>query len=336
MRIVFAGTPQFAAAALAALVEAAPANDWVIALVLTQPQRPAGRGLASTPSAVAALARAHGLPLATPRTLNPVKGGAEADAALAQLRQARPDVLIVAAYGLILPQAVLDIPAGLPDAGAGRVAAINIHASLLPRWRGAAPVARAIEAGDAQTGITLMQMDAGLDTGPMLLAEPLPIAPQDTAATLTARLATLGARMIVSGLQAAARGELKATPQPAAGATSARKLDKREAWLDFRRSAAQLARQVRAFDPFPVACTQVNGVTLKLWSAVAEGGGAGAPPGTLVAADAAGVRVACGEGVLNVLQLQRPGGRRLAAREFLAGFRLAAGDRCSAPAAEVL
>ncbi len=197
MRIVFAGTPEFAAAALAALIEAAPGCGWQIPLVLTQPDRPAGRGLKLAPSPVRRLALEHRIEVAAPATLSLKKGGDAAAAAHARLASANADVLVVAAYGLILPQAVLDIPRGLPDAGAGRITAVNIHASLLPRWRGAAPVARALEAGDAETGITIMQMDAGLDTGPMLLVERTPIGRADTGATLTDRLAHLGARMIV-------------------------------------------------------------------------------------------------------------------------------------------
>jgi methionyl-tRNA formyltransferase len=331
MRIVFAGTPEFAAAALAALIEAAPREGWSIPLVLSQPDRPAGRGLKLVAAPVKQLALAHGLPVATPVTLSLKKGGAAAEAAHDQLRAAAADVLVVAAYGLILPQAVLDIPRGLPDAGGGPLTAINIHASLLPRWRGAAPVARALEAGDHETGITLMQMDAGLDTGPMLAAERLPIEPADTTGSLTAKLAALGARLIVAGLRDAQRGALRATPQPVQGATYAAKLGRAEAWLDWRQPAAQLARQVRAFDPFPVACTRVRDVDLKLWSAQALDVAPGAAPGTIVGADAAGLRIACGSGILAVTQLQRPGGKRLAAREFLAGLPLAVGERCTRP-----
>ncbi len=326
MRIVFAGTPEFAATALAAIVDAAPAKDWTIALVLTQPDRPAGRGMKLAPSPVKQLALAHGIEVAAPLTLSLKKGGDAAAAAHAQLRMAQADVLIVAAFGLILPQAVLDIPRGLPDAGAGRITAINIHASLLPRWRGAAPVARAIEAGDAATGITIMQMEAGLDTGPMLLAERIAIDADDTTATLTARLAAAGARLVVRALDAAARGELRAQPQPDAGVTYAHKLDKRQAWLDWTRSADELARRVRAFDPFPVACGKMRGTTLKLWRARALDRTGTAAPGTVLAAGADGIHVACGRGVLAITELQRPGGKRLRAAEFLAGMPVAAGD----------
>ncbi|MGE5339726.1 MAG: methionyl-tRNA formyltransferase [Gemmatimonadota bacterium] len=326
MRIVFAGTPEFAAAALAAIIEAAPVDSWQIPLVLTQPDRPAGRGMKLAPSPVKRLALAHRIEVAAPATLSLKKGGPSAAAAHAQLAAAAADVLVVAAYGLILPQAVLDIPRGLPDAGAGRITALNIHASLLPRWRGAAPIARALEAGDAETGITIMQMDAGLDTGPMLLIERTAIGSTDTGATLTDRLAQLGARMIVRALRAAERGELRAQPQPAGGVTYAHKIDKREAWLDWSRPADELARRVRAFDPFPVACGEVRGTTLKVWRAHAETGAAAAQPGKVLAADAAGLRVACGDGTLVITEMQRPGGRRLGAAKFLAGFALAAGD----------
>ena len=333
MRIVFAGTPEFAATALAAILEAAPSDGFDVPLVMTQPDRPSGRGLKLAPSPVRLLAARHGVEVITPPTLSLRKGGDAAASAHARLRAARPDVLVVAAYGLILPQAVLDIPCGLPSANQAPapITALNIHASLLPRWRGAAPVARAIEAGDAETGITIMQVDAGLDTGPMLLAARLPIAADDTTGSLTAKLAQLGARLIVEALRASARGELRALAQPAEGITYATKLAKSEAWLDWTRPASQLARQVRAFDPFPVACASVGGVPLKLWRAHAEARDRQAAPGTIVAADAAGVRIACGDGNLAVTELQRPGGRRLPAAEFLAGMPLVPGVILAAP-----
>ncbi len=322
MRIVFAGTPQFAVAALAAIVDA----GFEVPLVLTQPDRAAGRGMKLTPSPVRQLAQSRGLRVATPVSLSLKKGGGEAAAAHEQLRLARADVLVVAAYGLILPQAALDIPRGLPDAGCGRITALNIHGSLLPRWRGAAPVARAIEAGDAVTGITIMQMDAGLDTGPMLLAEPTPILAGDTCATLTDRLAVIGARLIVDALRAAAAGRLAAVPQPADGVTYAPKLDKREAWLDFALDAELLARRVRAFDPFPTACTRHGDTTLKIWRAQARADGGRAAPGTVLSVRPEGVEIACGRGALLVTELQRPGSRRMPAAEFVAGWPLRAGD----------
>jgi methionyl-tRNA formyltransferase len=239
---------------------------------------------------------------------------------------------VVAAYGLILPQAVLDIPRGLGQAAGARLTALNIHASLLPRWRGAAPIARASEAGDRETGITIMQMEAGLDTGPMLLEEAVPIRPEHTTATLTAELAALGARLIVEALRRGQRGELQPRAQPEAGVNYAHKIGKHEAWLDFARSAVELARQVRAFDPFPVASVRLGDDVIRIWRAQAVDGAAGPqPPGTILAAGAAGIDVATGAGVLRVTELQRAGGKRLAVREFLAGSPMAGGARFTAP-----
>lgn len=328
MRVVFAGTPEFAAAVLGALLDA----GFDVPLVLTQPDRPAGRGMKVSASPVKSLALSRGLHVETPATFNAKRDPQAAAAAHALLRGAAADVLVVAAYGLILPASAIEIPRGLPDAGCGRITAVNIHASLLPRWRGAAPVARAIEAGDTQTGITIMQMDAGLDTGPMLMAESLPIAADDTTATLTDKLARLGARLIVEALAAAAGGRLRATPQPEQGVTYARKLDKSEAWLDWRADATDLARKVRAFDPFPVAAARLDSLELKLWRAEAAAAAGAAAPGTLLAADARGLRIACGVGELIVTELQRAGGRRLRAAEFLAGTRLPIGRRFDLPA----
>jgi methionyl-tRNA formyltransferase len=325
MRIVFAGTPEFAVAALARLIEAAPSEGWSIPLVLTQPDRPAGRGMKLAPSPVRALALAHGIPTRTPATLSMKKGGEAAAAEHEALRAVRPDVLVVAAYGLILPQAVLDLPRGLLQSDGARLTALNIHASLLPRWRGAAPIARAIEAGDAETGITIMQMEAGLDTGPMLLERRLPIATTHSAGTLTAELATLGAQLIVQALQAAQRGTLQARAQPAEGVTYAHKLAKSEAWLDFTRPAEQLARQVRAFDPFPAACARIGEHVLKLWRAHPVDNLSAAPPGTVISADAQGLLIATGDGALRIDEMQRAGGKRLHAREFLAGWPIEAG-----------
>ena len=328
MRIAFAGTPDFAATALAALIEAALRNGWTIPLVLTQPDRPAGRGLRTSASPVKALAGAHGLPVSTPVSL---RKGEDAVLAAEQLRLARADLLVVAAYGLILPQHVLDIPSGLRAADGEAITAINIHASLLPRWRGAAPVARAIEAGDATTGITLMQMDAGLDTGPILRVETTEIAADETAGTLTERLAAIGARSLVLALRESP--SLRAQPQPATGATYAAKIGKSEALLDWTASAATLARKVRAFDPFPVAAAHFGGMAIRLWRASARQGVARAAPGTIVAVGADGIDVACGEGCLRLIELQRPGGRRLTAREFLAGHPMAAQQRFDPAAA---
>jgi methionyl-tRNA formyltransferase len=326
MHIVFAGTPDFAAVALAAILDAAPAaGGWRVPLVLTQPDRPAGRGMKLSESPVKRLAVARGIEVLAPPSLR--KGDA-AEATKGRLRALAPDVLVVAAYGLILPQDVLDLPRGL-RAGSGKVTAINIHASLLPRWRGAAPIARAIEAGDAETGITIMQMDAGLDTGPMLLVESTPIAADDTTASLTGKLAALGARLIVSALRDIDR--LIATPQPATGANYAPKIDKAEAWLDWAASAAMLERKVRAFDPFPGAAAMFGEIPLKFWRARASATGPASAPGTVLDANSGGIHVACGQGELVITELQRAGGKRLAASEFLAGTRVRAGDRLARP-----
>ncbi|MCX8016882.1 MAG: methionyl-tRNA formyltransferase [Rhodocyclaceae bacterium] len=307
MKLAFAGTPEFAAVALHALIEA----GFDISLVLTQPDRPAGRGQKPLMSPVKQLALAHGLPVHQPATLRE-------RAAQAPLAAAAPDVLVVAAYGLILPQAVLDIP---------QRGCLNIHASLLPRWRGAAPIQRAIEAGDTQTGVTIMQMDAGLDTGPMLLAEALAIGPGETAASLHDRLAALGGRLIVAALQQLDR--LTPVPQPEVGACYAKKITKAEAWLDWTRPAAELERQLRAFDPHPGCSAQLGATTLKLWRGeLAQGAG---QPGELLAVAPEGITVACGEGALKLTELQKPGGRRLASADFLRGFPLATGQRFSQP-----
>lgn len=308
MRVAFAGTPEFARVALAAILDA----GHEVPLVLTQPDRPAGRGMQLQASPVKQLALERGIPVHQPDRLRD-------PATHAPLIAAAPEVLVVAAYGLILPQAVLDIP---------RRGCLNIHGSLLPRWRGAAPIQRAIEAGDAETGVGIMQMEAGLDTGPTLLVESLPIADDDTAATLHDKLATLGGRLIVEAL--ARLDELKPVPQPAAGVTYADKIGKAESALDWRRPAAELARRVRAFNPFPGAAASVAGTAIKVWMARPEAGAG--EPGTVLAADTDGIRVACGEGVLVLTQLQKPGGKRLPAADFLRGFALPAGSRFELPA----
>ena len=316
MRLVFAGTPEFAREALAALHAAG--HD--IALVLTQPDRPAGRGMKLQASPVKQWAFDHGVPVAQPRSLR-LDGKYPEDAAAARetLLAAQAECMVVAAYGLILPQWTLD----LPPRGC-----LNIHASILPRWRGAAPIHRSIEAGDRETGITIMQMDAGLDTGDMLLVRTLPIAPNATTATLHDQLAALGGECIVQAL--AAPDALVRTPQPAAGITYAHKIEKAEAALDWALPADLLARRIRAFDPFPgmtVPLTHHGATeTLKLWAATAEPLARPAEPGTVVQADASGVRVACGEGQLCLTQLQRPGGKRLNAADFLRGCPLQAGQ----------
>jgi methionyl-tRNA formyltransferase len=311
MRVVFAGTPEFARIALAALHHA----HFEIALVLTQPDRPSGRGLKLHASPVKAFALDHGLALAQPRSLK-LDGKYPLDAAQARaaIEAARADVMVVAAYGLILPAWVLDLP---------RLGCLNIHASLLPRWRGAAPIHRAIEAGDAQTGITIMQMDAGLDTGDMLLVEALPIEPDDTTARLHDRLAALGARLIVEALSPAERGGLRRTAQPAQGVSYAHKIDKAEASIDWSEPAALIERRIRAFDPVPGASGVLQGETIKCWRSIAATGVG--TPGEVLAVTDDGITVACGAGALRLTELQRAGGKRLPARQFLQGRSLIVG-----------
>lgn len=313
MRVVFAGTPEFARVAL----ERLQAAGFEIPLVLTQPDRPAGRGMKLQASPVKQFALEQGIAVAQPRSLRlDGKFPEEAEAGRQALLDARPDVMVVAAYGLILPQWVLDLP---------RLGCLNIHASLLPRWRGAAPIHRAIEAGDAETGITIMQMDAGLDTGDMLLIEREPIRAEDTTARLHDRLAALGGRLIVEALELAACGGLQATPQPEAGVNYAHKIEKAESAIDWQQDAAQIARRLRAFDPFPGGQAQLEGETLKIWRAEpAEGAGA---PGEVLAAEAGGLVVACGQGALRLLELQRAGGKRLGAAAFLQSRPIAPGSR---------
>lgn len=310
LRVAFAGTPEFAAQALAAIIAA----GYKVPLVLTQPDRPAGRGMKLIASPVKRMALKHGIAVDQPQRLR-------SDEQRAALVACAPDVLVVAAYGLILPRAVLETPP---------LGCINIHASLLPRWRGAAPIHRAIEAGDVQTGITIMQMDEGLDTGAMLMREAVPIDAADTTATLHDRLAVLGATMIVSALKQLARGTLSVTPQPADGVTYANKIVKAEAVIDWRRPAVEIERAVRAFNPFPAALGNFGGVALKIWRVrlLQDQGGV---PGTVLAAGPDGVVVACGEGALALLELQKPGSKRLAVAEFLKGFTLEQGDCFEVP-----
>ena len=301
MRLVFAGTPGFAAAALQAILQA----ELDVALVLTQPDRPAGRGLKPQASEVKALALERDLPLAQPATLK------SADA-LAQLQQANASVMVVAAYGLLLPQSVLDsFPLGC----------INIHASLLPRWRGAAPIQRAILAGDHETGISIMHMEVGLDTGPVYLTERVAIDAQDNAATLHDKLAAAGGRAVVQVLRELERSKPTTVPQPADGVTYARKIDKAEARIDWTQPAVQIERQIRAFNPYPVANTSLQGETLRVWRAGAVRG-ASAEPGHVVEVSDAGIVVACGEDALRIDELQRAGGKRLSTAEFLRGVTL--------------
>ena len=316
LRVGFAGTPEFSKRALHALLN----SGFKVPLILTQPDRPSGRGLKLTPSPVKQLALEHEIPVLQPRSLR-LDGKYPEDAQAAQLalQDAQLDVLIVAAYGLILPAWVLHTP---------RYGCLNIHASLLPRWRGAAPIQRAIEAGDTQTGITIMQMDEGLDTGAMLLIEPLNIAPQDNAATLHDKLAEQGARLIIQALRALPEGALTATGQPETGATYASKLDKAEAALSLNEPAELLARRVRAFNPAPGATIRLPGIAepVKVWEAVAladdtinthtqNDGDA-----YVIRASADGIDIATGHGVLRLLELQRPGGKRQPASAFIAGW----------------
>jgi methionyl-tRNA formyltransferase len=315
LRVAFAGTPDFAAAALKAIHGA----GYAVPLVMTQPDRPAGRGMKLTPSAVKQLALELGAPVAQPRSLRlDGKFPDEAAAGRAALEAARPDVLVVAAYGLILPEWVLALP---------RLGCLNIHGSLLPRWRGAAPIHRAIEAGDAETGITIMQMDAGLDTGDMLRREREPIRFDDTTGRLHDRLASLGARLVVQSLADAAAGTLAPVKQPAEGVTYAHKIDKAEAAIDWTQPAGAIERRVRAFDPFPGASFKAQGETVKLWRAQVERLDVAAAPGTVVAVDGQQLVVACGDGALALLDVQRPGGKRAPVAQWLQAQPLARGAR---------
>jgi methionyl-tRNA formyltransferase len=303
VKVAFAGTPEFARVALDALVAA----GHEVVLVLTQPDRPAGRGMKLQASPVKQFAQAHGLPLAQPRSLRPDgRFPADAAAARAVLERAAPEVMVVAAYGLILPAWVLALP---------RHGCLNIHGSLLPRWRGAAPIQRAIEAGDAETGITIMQMDAGLDTGAMLLAESTLLVATETSATLHDRLAVLGAKLVVLALQRLAQGTLQPRPQPEEGVTYAHKIDKTEAAIAWHAPAQVIERRLRAFDPFP-GCTMVlAGHPVKVWRGrVVPGSGA---PGQVLQASDGRLVVACGDAALDLLELQLAGGKRIAAREFM-------------------
>lgn len=305
MKIIFAGTPVFAAAALDELIRA----GHEIVMVLTQPDRPAGRGMKATASAVKLLAGQHRLPLSQPLTLKTVE-------VQEQLRALHADVMVVAAYGLILPQAVLDIP---------RLGCLNIHASLLPRWRGAAPIQRAILAGDRETGITIMQMDAGLDTGGILLIHSIEITPEDTTQSLHDKLSSLGARSIVEALSLQPQGKLLPEVQDGTQACYAAKITKAEAEIDWHQSAQQIDRLVRAFNPNPGAYTHFKGNALKIWQAKAIDGRAG-KPGEVVAIDQAGITVACGSGLLRLETVQKSGGKKMSVADFLAGNPVRTGE----------
>lgn len=345
MKLVFAGTPEFAAVALAHLHAAG--HD--VVLVLSQPDRPAGRGMKLQPSPVKQFALAHGITVAQPRSLRlDGKYPDDAEAARRALEAAQADAMVVAAYGLILPQWVLDLFAadapGRPKLGtapsggsAAREAAsmgvhkygcFNIHASLLPRWRGAAPIHRAIEAGDVVTGVTIMQMDAGLDTGDMLLSQTLSILPSDTTGSLHDRLAGLGGQLMVQVLGQAEHGKLQPVPQPLQGITYASKIDKAEAAIDWSQSAQTIRQRVRAFNPFPGASTVLAAETLKIWAAEAGNAApsAGQVVGQIVALAPSGIAVAALDSTLIITELQRPGGKRLSSAEFLRGCHLQVGQ----------
>jgi methionyl-tRNA formyltransferase len=304
MKVIFAGTPAFAAQALNGLIEA----GFDVALVLTRPDRSAGRGLKERPSAVKEFALANRLALAQPATL-------KSPSVEEQLRRVEADVMVVAAYGLILPAPVLDMP---------RRGCLNIHASLLPRWRGAAPIQRALLAGDRETGITIMQMDAGLDTGPMLLQERTDISERDSAQTLHDRLADMGRRCIVRAL----RESFPAVPQDDGAATYAEKISKAEARIDWNQPAGFIARQIRAFDPAPGASTTLNGKMLKVWRAHAVGGATAVPGQVIEAGDV--ILVGTGNGAIAIEQIQAAGGKRLSARAFLTGHPLSVGAQLGA------
>ena len=317
LRVAFAGTPEFAAEALRSILRA----GHPVPLVLTQPDRPAGRGMKLRPSAVKQVALEAGLPLLQPRGLRlDGRYADDARAAHQALVDARADVLVVAAYGLILPQSVLDLP---------RLGCLNIHASLLPRWRGAAPIQRAIEAGDARTGITLMQMDAGLDTGAILLEQPLSIDAADTASSLHDKLARLGGELIGLGLRALQAGKLAPHPQPTEGVTYAQKIAKSEAWVDWDLPAEATARRVRAFGPWPgVQFGLPDGGVVKVGTAQAievAKGSPGSVAGQVLHVGADGVDVRCGSGVLRLTQVQRPGGTMQAASLWAQAARVVPG-----------
>ncbi|GGP22241.1 methionyl-tRNA formyltransferase [Silvimonas iriomotensis] len=310
MKLIFAGTPDFAAAALKALIDA----GHEIALVLTQPDRPSGRGMKLTASPVKQLAQQHGLTVYQPEKLRLPEQQAPVAAVGA-------DLMIVAAYGLILPQAVLDMP---------RHGCLNIHASLLPRWRGAAPIQRAILAGDAQTGITIMQMDAGLDTGDMLSMHHVAITADDNATTLHDKLAVAGASAVVAAVANLPQLQAARQKQPEAGVTYAEKLRKEESQIDWQHSAGQLDRMIRAFNPFPSAQTTLAGEALKIWRAEPASGNG--QPGQVIQADKNGLVIATGEGALKLLEVQKAGGKRMDAAALVAGGGIATGDVLGAAA----
>ncbi len=318
MRVIFAGTPEFARIAL----ERLHASGHTIALVLTQPDRPSGRGMKLHPCAVKEFALQHRMPVTQPRSLR-LDGKYPEDAAAARqtIADAQADVMVVAAYGLILPQWILEDMQAAPKFGC-----LNIHGSLLPRWRGAAPIHRAIEAGDTETGVTIMQMDVGLDTGDMLLTHTVRISESATTGSLHDELANLGADLVVQALDLAASGRLNPKRQPEEGVTYAHKIDKSEAAIDWSQDAARIVRRVRAFNPFPAATTTINGEVLKIWGATASTGSPSADFGQIVAVAHEFIAVAAMNSIVNITELQRPGGKRLPVAEFLRGHPLHVGQ----------
>jgi len=306
VNIVFAGTPAFSVPTLQALLNA----GHLIHAVYTQPDRPAGRGRRLTPGPVKQLALARGLPVYQPFTLKE---------STAELRALKPDAMVVVAYGLLLPKDILAI---------AKYGCINVHASLLPRWRGAAPIARAIEAGDTVTGISIMRMEQGLDTGPILSQAEIPIDEQDTARTLRDKLAMSGAAALVETLEKIAHGAIEPRAQDESQACYAPKLSKEEAWIDWRQSALSLERKIRAFDPWPVACTRLQDKSVRVWQAQIESevSAEETVPGAILSTNADGIRVATGAGVLALLRLQAEGGKAMDAAAFVNGHRVHAGD----------
>ena len=321
MRVIFAGTPEFARVAL----EKLHAAGYDIVLVLTQPDRPAGRGMKLQASPVKQWAQSQNIPVAQPRSLRlDGKYSEDALAAKAAIEAAHADVMVVAAYGLILPQWVLDVP------GLG---CLNIHASLLPRWRGAAPIHRAIETGDTETGITIMQMDAGLDTGDMLLVERLAIDALDTTGVLHDKLAMLGGRMVVDALKLLDAGSLQAVKQPHEGITYAHKIDKQEAQIDWTQSAAVIERRIRALNPFPGATSTLDGTVIKFQNAhvLMAAYTHKMAAGSVLDVKNEGMDVATGDGTLRITRLQKAGGKTLSVADFLRGFAVKTGMRFTAP-----
>jgi methionyl-tRNA formyltransferase len=333
LKVIFAGTPEFARVAL----ERLHAAGLQIVLVLSQPDRPAGRGMKLQASSVKQFALQHGLPVAQPAGLRlDGKYSADADGARQAIQAADADVMVVAAYGLILPQWLLDAMQAPHADGRARLGCLNIHGSLLPRWRGAAPIHRAIEAGDTHTGVTIMQMDVGLDTGDMLLQQALPIKPEDNTACLHDKVAELGARMVVKALALARGGRLPATAQPQQGVSYAHKIEKHEAAIDWANDAVSICRRIRAFNPFPGASAVLNGETIKVWRALPGPPGGVAPAGTVLSVDPTGITVAARGASVLLQELQRPGGKRLPVADFLRGLAVQPGMRFerAAPAGE--